>query len=74
MTIDEVRAQLFRGFREFYHDKMKRFPAMPAWKQQFMKTLMQLLMEHSYLRDQMAGLEHAPMAATVEPVCTGVLT
>jgi anaerobic magnesium-protoporphyrin IX monomethyl ester cyclase len=58
MTLEEVSAQLFRGFREFYHDKMKRFPAMPKWKQEFMKTLMKLLMEHSYLRDQMAGLGH----------------
>jgi anaerobic magnesium-protoporphyrin IX monomethyl ester cyclase len=58
MTLDEVRAQLFRGFREFYQDKMKRFAAMPTWKQKFMKSLMHLLMEHSYLRDQMAGLEH----------------
>ena len=59
MTLDEVRAQLFRGFREFYLDKMKRFPAMPAWKQEFMKSLMKLLMEHSYLKDQMGGLGHA---------------
>jgi anaerobic magnesium-protoporphyrin IX monomethyl ester cyclase len=58
MTLDEVREQLFRGFREFYHNKMKRFSAMPAWKQEFMKSLMHLLMEHSYLRDQMAGLGH----------------
>ena len=58
MTLDEVRAQLFRGFREFYLDKMKRVPAMPAWKQDFMKSLMKLLMEHSYLKDQMAGLGH----------------
>ena len=66
MTLDEVREQLFRGFREFYHDKMKRFATMPAWKQQFMKTLMKLLMEHSYLKDQMAGLGH-PAHAT-QPV------
>ena len=58
MTLDEVRAQLFRGFREFYHGKMKRLPSMPAWKQEFMKSLMKLLMEHSYLRDQMSGLGH----------------
>ena len=56
MTLDEVREQLFRGFREFYLGKMKQFQAMPAWKQQFMKSLMKLLMEHSYLRDQMADL------------------
>jgi anaerobic magnesium-protoporphyrin IX monomethyl ester cyclase len=61
MTLDEVREQLFNGFREFYHDKMKRVRSMPAWKQDFMKALMKLLMEHSYLRDQMAALrEHMP--------------
>jgi anaerobic magnesium-protoporphyrin IX monomethyl ester cyclase len=58
MTLDDVRAQLFRGFREFYQNKMQGFAAMPPWKQQFMKTLMKLLMEHSYLRDQMTGLGH----------------
>lgn len=64
MSLDEVRAHLFMGFREFYHDKMKRFHTMPAWKQEFMKALMKLLMEHSYLKDQMAGMgpahHHAP--------------
>ena len=59
MTIDEVRAELFRGFREFYHDKMKRMATMPPWKQEFMKSLMKLLMEHSYLRDQMADLAYS---------------
>lgn len=58
MTLDEVRAQLFRGFREFYINKMKQVPTMPAWKQEFMKSLMKLLMEHSYLKDQMVGLGH----------------
>lgn len=56
MSLDEVRAQLFRGFREFYMNKMKGLESMPAWKQDFMKSLMKLLMEHSYLKDQMAGL------------------
>ena len=56
MSLDEVREQLFHGFREFYHNKMKRMPQMPAWKQEFMKCLMKLLMEHSYLRDQMSHL------------------
>ena len=57
MTIDEVRSELFRGFRDFYMNKMTKFHSMPAWKKEFMKSLMKLLMEHSYLKDQMAGLE-----------------
>lgn len=56
MTLDEVRDQLFRGFKEFYMGKMKRVPQMPKWKQDFMRSLMKLLMEHSYLKDQMADL------------------
>jgi len=63
MSLEQVRQQLFRGFREFYHNKMKRFNALPAWKQQFMKTLMKLLMEHSYLREQMTGLGHPSTTA-----------
>jgi len=67
MTLDEVRAQLFRGFREFYINKMKRLSSMPSWKQDFMKSLMKLLMEHSYLKDQMAGLDQpAGMAEPTE--------
>lgn len=58
MTLNEVRDQLFRGFREFYLNKMMSFRSMPAWKQDFMKRTMKLLMEHSYLRNQMAGLLH----------------
>ena len=57
MTIDEVRSELFRGFRDFYIHKMNQFHSMPKWKQEFMKSLMKLLMEHSYLKEQMAGIE-----------------
>jgi len=77
MTLEEVREKLFVGFREFYHSKMRRLPQMPGWKQDFMKRLMKLLMEHSYLRDQMAqlagahghphaGHPHAPQPAEME--------
>ncbi len=56
MTLDEVREELFHGFREFYMNKMRNLAAMPCWKQEFMKSLMKLFMEHSYLRDQMETL------------------
>lgn len=68
LELDQVREQLFRGFREFYMGKMKRMPFMPAWKQTFMKSLMKLLMEHSYLKDQMAGLGHPSLEDTPSPV------
>ena len=75
MTIDEVRDQLFHGFKEFYMNKMKRVPSMPKWKQDFMKSLMKLLMEHSYLKDQMADLA-CPMHHRIEleskPAADGV--
>ncbi len=65
MTLDEVRDLLFRGFKEFYINKMKQFPAMPEWKQEFMRSLMKLLLEHSYLGDQMAEMrEHMPELQT----------
>jgi anaerobic magnesium-protoporphyrin IX monomethyl ester cyclase len=59
MTLDEVQQHLLLGFREFYMDKMKRFKTMPAWKKEFMKSLMKLLAEHSYLRDQMGDMRAA---------------
>jgi anaerobic magnesium-protoporphyrin IX monomethyl ester cyclase len=73
MTLEQVQAELFRGFREFYMDKMRRVASMPAWKQQFMRSLMKLLMEHSYLKDQMAGMTcpmhpSAAAAAPAEPI------
>jgi len=58
MPIDEVREMLFAGFREFYTHKMHQMASMPAWKLEFMKTLMHLFMEHSYLKDQMKALAH----------------
>lgn len=64
MSVDEVREMLFRGFRDFYSDKMHRMNTMPEWKREFMKKLMHLLMEHSYLRDQMRAIGH-PMRAEV---------
>jgi anaerobic magnesium-protoporphyrin IX monomethyl ester cyclase len=61
MSLDDVREQLFRGFRKFYENKMAQFRTMPGWKQEFMRTLMKLLMEHSYLKDQMGQLrDHMP--------------
>lgn len=64
MTLDDVRAELFNGFKEFYSNKMKGYAAMPKWKQEFMKSLMKLLMEHSYLKDQMADIPN-PMADAI---------
>lgn len=58
MSLDEVRDMLFAGFREFYTHKMHQMSSMPAWKLEFMKTLMHLFMEHSYLKDQMKSLAH----------------
>lgn len=75
MTLEQVGEQLFHGFKEFYSNKMKGFAAMPAWKQEFMKSLMKLLREHSYLKDQMAGWEHpdpadeAAASANTETKC-----
>jgi anaerobic magnesium-protoporphyrin IX monomethyl ester cyclase len=61
MSLDDVREQLFRGFRKFYENRMAQFRTMPGWKQEFMRTLMKLLMEHSYLKDQMGQLrDHMP--------------
>ena len=64
MTLEHVRVELFNGFKEFYSNKMKGYAAMPKWKQEFMKSLMTLLMEHSYLKDQMKDIPN-PMADAI---------
>lgn len=56
MTLDEVRDQLFHGFKEFFSNKMKQIWTMPEWKQEFMKAMMKQLLEHSYLKEQMASM------------------
>lgn len=66
MTLAEVHGHLFRGFRDFYMNKMKQLPTMPEWKQAFMKSLMKLLMDHSYLKDQMGGM-HPPSIQPLPP-------
>lgn len=58
MSVDEVQAMLFRGFKDFYTHKMQQMHSMPQWKREFMKRLMHLLLEHSYLRDQMKDIGH----------------
>lgn len=70
MTLDEVRDMLFKGFKEFYTNKMSQFDSMPAWKQTFMRSLMHLLMNHSYLKDQMKDIGH-PGAVSPHPILIG---
>ncbi len=75
MSLEDVREQLFQGFLEFYRNKMERFQVMPEWKQGFMKTLIKLLMEHSYLRDQMAYLQNHIACSVISeaPIREGVI-
>lgn len=56
MTLEEVRGALLKGFQEFYTAKMATHHLLPPWKRDFMRSLMQLLMTHSYLRDEMRAL------------------
>ena len=64
LSIDQVREKLFEGCRDFYTHKMRQIPAMPEWKREFMKSLMHLFMNHSYLKDQMGALGHPKDPAT----------
>ena len=61
---ESPRAEPFNCFKEFF-TKKEGYAAMPKRRREFMKSLMKLLMEHSYLRDQMAGIPNPVVDAIV---------
>ncbi len=56
MELETLEAELDAAHRRFYMSKMHRFHSMPAHKRDFMVSVMDLLVEHSYLGEKMRAM------------------
>ncbi len=66
MTIEEVRTALHRATGHFFRDKFERLDRLSPSKRKFMVTVLKLLIERSYLGDEMRAM--AGHASMPEPV------
>jgi anaerobic magnesium-protoporphyrin IX monomethyl ester cyclase len=61
MSRSELERDLLETTKKFYMDKMLRFSALSSGKQEFMRSVMELLMRHSYLSEHIkASAEGMP--------------
>ena len=66
MTLDEMRQALHQATGDFFHHKFKHLAELPAHKRTFMVRVLKLLVEHSYLGDQMRAMAaHREMPESV---------
>jgi anaerobic magnesium-protoporphyrin IX monomethyl ester cyclase len=56
MTIPELRDALHRATGQFFRDRLRRLAELPADKQQFLVTVMKILLERSYLGAEMRAM------------------
>ncbi len=56
MTIPELEKELARAAKLFFMHKFQNLEKLSRWKQEFMVAVLDLLMNHSYLADQMKGM------------------
>jgi anaerobic magnesium-protoporphyrin IX monomethyl ester cyclase len=67
MSIDEMRSELHRATGQFFHDRFKRLGEMTPEKRRFMASVLKLLIEHSYLGEEMRRMAgHAEMPEHVK--------
>jgi anaerobic magnesium-protoporphyrin IX monomethyl ester cyclase len=67
MTIDEMRHALHKSTGDFFHHKFKHLHELPPEKRQFMVRVLKLLIENSYLGDEMRKMAgHAQMPDSVK--------
>ncbi len=55
MTREDLNKHLLRAFREFYMDKLSKIEEMSEFKKNYMIEVTRLLINDSYLSDQMKG-------------------
>jgi anaerobic magnesium-protoporphyrin IX monomethyl ester cyclase len=56
MSIAEVEAALARSSQQFFMHKFKNLHRLSSWKQEFMLAVLNLLINHSYLAEQMRAV------------------
>jgi anaerobic magnesium-protoporphyrin IX monomethyl ester cyclase len=66
MTLSEMQRELHRATGEFFHDRFRRLGELSAEKRRFMLAVLKLLIEHSYLGQEMRRMAgHAQMPESV---------
>jgi anaerobic magnesium-protoporphyrin IX monomethyl ester cyclase len=64
MSIEELESAISRSFMTFYANKMRRLPEMSPGKREYLTKVAALLMDRSYLADEVsAALGHQGMPA-----------
>jgi anaerobic magnesium-protoporphyrin IX monomethyl ester cyclase len=53
MTLEELEVELGKSSMQFFMHKFQHLHELSAWKQDFMLSVLELLIKHSYLGDQM---------------------
>jgi anaerobic magnesium-protoporphyrin IX monomethyl ester cyclase len=67
MTMEQVQSELHRATGHFFHDKFKNLGKLSPEKRSFMVRVLKLLIEESYLGDEMRAMaQHAQMPESVK--------
>jgi anaerobic magnesium-protoporphyrin IX monomethyl ester cyclase len=67
MTLEELHRELHRATGHFFHDKFKNLGRLTPQKREFMVRVLKLLIENSYLGDEMRRMAgHAQMPESVK--------
>lgn len=56
MTIEELETELGRAAKQFYMHKFRNIHRLSSWKQEFMLSVLDILVSHSYLAGQMRAM------------------
>ncbi len=56
MTMQELERELGKAAQKFYMHKFQNLHELTPWKQEFMKAVLKILVEKSYLGDQMRAM------------------
>lgn len=74
MTLDELESELGRASQQFYMHKFRNIHHLSSWKQEFMLSVLDLLVNHSYLAGQMRAMmkEGKEMPAEVRNILKSI--
>ncbi len=74
MTLEELGRELGKAAQKFFMHKFQTLPTLTPWKQEFMLSVLNLLINHSYLAEEMklAMREGAGMPAEVKAMLATV--
>jgi len=73
MTLDEVRRALFFATGDFFHDKFAHLSSLTPTKRDYMVSVLKLLIEHSYLGEEMRKMaSHERMPEVVKTMLRSI--